>query len=131
MEYSLRALPLGGFVAFPNADDPETGFAKDDPDLLENRPVIDRVLVTSAGAPPARELPAVLQVGALAVVQFGATAPVSCCALLPGRFPVTSEPDTSRFSGRGISVEAPCKAAFHPGPGAGNSTWRVQASSST
>jgi membrane-associated protease RseP (regulator of RpoE activity) len=48
VEYSLRAFPLGGFVAFPD-DDPESPFPPDDPDLLSNRPVLDRFLVTSAG----------------------------------------------------------------------------------
>jgi hypothetical protein len=32
---------------FPD-DDPESGFAPDDPDLLRNRPVSDRLLVVSA-----------------------------------------------------------------------------------
>jgi hypothetical protein len=33
---------------FPD-DDPGSGFAPDDPDLLRNRPVLDRLLVVSAG----------------------------------------------------------------------------------
>jgi membrane-associated protease RseP (regulator of RpoE activity) len=45
--YSLRAFPLGGFVSFPdeeiNSIDPK------DPNLLKNRPVIQRVIVISAG----------------------------------------------------------------------------------
>ncbi|MEO0434068.1 MAG: RIP metalloprotease RseP [Cyanobacteria bacterium J06656_5] len=48
-EYALRALPLGGFVGFPLDDDPNNGFASDDPDLLQNRPVMDRAIVMSAG----------------------------------------------------------------------------------
>lgn len=48
MEYSLRAIPLGGYVGFPD-DDPESKFAQDDPDLLKNRPIIDRAIVLSAG----------------------------------------------------------------------------------
>lgn len=48
VEYSLRAFPLGGYVAFPD-DDPESSFEEDDPDLLRNRPLADRVLVISAG----------------------------------------------------------------------------------
>lgn len=48
-EYALRALPLGGFVGFPLDDDPNNGFAPDDPDLLQNRPVMDRAIVMSAG----------------------------------------------------------------------------------
>jgi membrane-associated protease RseP (regulator of RpoE activity) len=48
VECTLRAVPLGGYVGFPD-DDPESGFAPDDPDLLRNRPVPDRLLVVSAG----------------------------------------------------------------------------------
>ena len=48
VEYTLRAFPLGGFVAFPD-DDPDSKYPADDPDLLRNRPVLDRAIVTSAG----------------------------------------------------------------------------------
>lgn len=48
VEYSLRAFPLGGFVAFPD-DDPSSTFEQDDPDLLKNRPIAQRALVVSAG----------------------------------------------------------------------------------
>jgi membrane-associated protease RseP (regulator of RpoE activity) len=47
-EYSLRAIPLGGFVGFPD-DDPESEIPPDDPDLLSNRPILDRAIVISAG----------------------------------------------------------------------------------
>ncbi|MBF2098941.1 MAG: RIP metalloprotease RseP [Gloeomargaritaceae cyanobacterium C42_A2020_066] len=47
-EYSLRALPLGGYVAFPD-DDPEIPVSRHDPDLMRNRPVGDRAIVISAG----------------------------------------------------------------------------------
>lgn len=47
-EYSLRAIPLGGFVGFPD-DDPDFDFASDDPNLLKNRPILDRAIVISAG----------------------------------------------------------------------------------
>ena len=47
-EYSLRAIPLGGFVGFPDGE-PESGFPKSDPDLLRNRPILDRAIVISAG----------------------------------------------------------------------------------
>lgn len=47
-EYALRALPLGGFVGFPD-DDPESDIDPNDPNLLRNRPVIDRAIVISAG----------------------------------------------------------------------------------
>ncbi len=46
--YSLRALPLGGFVSFPD-DDKASGIPKDDPDLLSNRPISHRLFVISAG----------------------------------------------------------------------------------
>ena len=48
VEYSLRAIPLGGFVAFPD-DDPDCPYPEDDPDLLRNRPIKDRAVVISAG----------------------------------------------------------------------------------
>jgi membrane-associated protease RseP (regulator of RpoE activity) len=48
VDYSLRAIPLGGYVAFPD-DDPESDVPADDPDLLKNRPLADRAAVISAG----------------------------------------------------------------------------------
>ncbi|MDY6936729.1 MAG: RIP metalloprotease RseP [Cyanobacteriota bacterium] len=47
-EYAVRALPLGGFVGFPD-DDPDSNIPENDPDLLRNRPVLDRAIVISAG----------------------------------------------------------------------------------
>lgn len=47
-EYTVCAIPLGGFVAFPD-DDPESAIPPDDPDLLQNRPIFDRAIVISAG----------------------------------------------------------------------------------
>ncbi len=47
-EYAIRAFPLGGYVGFPD-DDPESGIALDDPNLLSNRPLLDRAIVISAG----------------------------------------------------------------------------------
>ena len=44
--YSLRALPLGGFVSFP---DDEDDIDIDDPDLMRNRSIPQRALVISAG----------------------------------------------------------------------------------
>jgi hypothetical protein len=48
VDYKLKALPLGGYVAFPD-DDPSSSFQKDDPRLLKNRPIHQRALVISAG----------------------------------------------------------------------------------
>lgn len=52
-EFTVRALPLGGFVAFPEHSevDEETGTEtiNPDPNLLQNRPVLDRAIVISAG----------------------------------------------------------------------------------
>ena len=52
-EYALRALPLGGYVAFPmNVEYNEEGEVVkelDDPDLLQNRPPLSRAFVISAG----------------------------------------------------------------------------------
>ena len=47
-EYALRAFPLGGFVGFPD-EDPESNISLDDPNLLRNRPLMDRAIVISAG----------------------------------------------------------------------------------
>ena len=47
-EYALRAIPLGGFVGFPD-DDPDSEIPPQDPDLLKNRPILDRAIVISAG----------------------------------------------------------------------------------
>jgi membrane-associated protease RseP (regulator of RpoE activity) len=46
--YAIRALPLGGFVAFPD-DDEDSTIPADDPDLLRNRPIPQRALVIAAG----------------------------------------------------------------------------------
>ena len=45
--YSLRAFPLGGFVSFP--DEEQKGINSDDPNLLKNRAIYQRVIVISAG----------------------------------------------------------------------------------
>jgi len=47
-EYAIRAIPLGGFVGFPD-DDPESAIPPHDPNLLRNRPILDRAIVISAG----------------------------------------------------------------------------------
>jgi RIP metalloprotease RseP len=47
-EYAIRAFPLGGFVGFPD-DDPDSKIPPDDPNLLGNRPLLDRAIVISAG----------------------------------------------------------------------------------
>lgn len=49
VEYSVRAFPLGGFVAFPDNDE-DCPYPEDDPDLLKNRPIADRFWVISAGS---------------------------------------------------------------------------------
>lgn len=46
--FALRALPLGGYVSFPDDDD-DSGIAADDPDLMGNRPLPQRALVIAAG----------------------------------------------------------------------------------
>jgi membrane-associated protease RseP (regulator of RpoE activity) len=46
--FALRALPLGGFVSFPD-DDENSPIPPDDPDLLRNRPLHQRALVIAAG----------------------------------------------------------------------------------
>lgn len=47
-EYAVRAIPLGGYVGFPD-DDPDSKIPANDPNLLRNRPVLDRAIVISAG----------------------------------------------------------------------------------
>ncbi|HEY9813416.1 MAG TPA: RIP metalloprotease RseP [Candidatus Sericytochromatia bacterium] len=47
-EYAIRAFPLGGFVGFPD-DDPDSKIPPNDPNLLRNRPILDRAIVISAG----------------------------------------------------------------------------------
>ena len=47
--YSIRALPLGGFVSFPDDDDDIKSISPNDPNLLKNRPIIQRLFVISAG----------------------------------------------------------------------------------
>ncbi|MBF2022744.1 MAG: RIP metalloprotease RseP [Hydrococcus sp. C42_A2020_068] len=47
-EYAIRAFPLGGYVGFPD-DDPDSEIPADDPNLLRNRPILDRAIVISAG----------------------------------------------------------------------------------
>jgi membrane-associated protease RseP (regulator of RpoE activity) len=47
-EYAVRAFPLGGFVGFPD-DDPDSDIPLNDPNLLRNRPILDRAIVISAG----------------------------------------------------------------------------------
>lgn len=47
-EYSLRAIPLGGYVAFPD-DELDEDFDPNDPGLLKNRPIFDRGIVMIAG----------------------------------------------------------------------------------
>ena len=45
--YSFRAFPLGGFVSFP--DEELNNINPNDPNLLKNRPIFQRVIVISAG----------------------------------------------------------------------------------
>ena len=47
-EYALRAIPLGGYVGFPD-DDEESNIPANDPNLMKNRPIVDRAIVISAG----------------------------------------------------------------------------------
>ncbi|EKQ70501.1 RIP metalloprotease RseP [Leptolyngbyaceae cyanobacterium JSC-12] len=48
-EYALRAFPLGGFVGFPDDDPEANNIDPNDPNLLRNRPILDRAIVISAG----------------------------------------------------------------------------------
>ena len=46
--YSIRSLPLGGFVSFPD-EETDSLVKENDPDLLKNRPIYQRAIVVSAG----------------------------------------------------------------------------------
>ena len=48
VQFALRAIPLGGFVGFPDDDD-DSQIPNDDPNLLSNRPLPQRALVIAAG----------------------------------------------------------------------------------
>ncbi len=48
VQFALRAIPLGGFVSFPD-DDEDSSIPANDPDLLRNRPLAQRALVIAAG----------------------------------------------------------------------------------
>lgn len=65
--YAIRALPLGGFVSFPDDDD-DSEIPQDDPDLLKNRPIPQRALVFSAGVLANLMLAWVVLVGQVAIV---------------------------------------------------------------
>lgn len=74
-EYAIRAFPLGGFVGFPDDDLEESGIDPKDPNLLKNRPVLDRAIVISAGVIANlvfAYLLLVTQVGTVGVQEFNA-----------------------------------------------------------
>jgi membrane-associated protease RseP (regulator of RpoE activity) len=48
VRFALRAIPLGGYVSFPDEEE-GSPFPLDDPDLLRNRPLGQRALVIAAG----------------------------------------------------------------------------------
>jgi membrane-associated protease RseP (regulator of RpoE activity) len=48
VQFALRAIPLGGFVGFPDDDD-DSALEADDPNRLRNRPLPQRALVIAAG----------------------------------------------------------------------------------
>ena len=83
--YALRLLPLGGFVSFPD-DDEESTIPKDDPDLLRNRPIPQRILVISAGVIANLLLAWVVLVGqsALVGIPAGAQPGVMVVSVQPG-----------------------------------------------
>lgn len=86
-EYALRAVPLGGFVGFPD-DDPESDIPANDPDLLRNRPVLDRAIVISAGV-----IANMVFAYMVFVVQFGSIGVPDSFNLKPGVFIPEVMPD--------------------------------------
>lgn len=86
-EYALRAVPLGGFVGFPD-DDPDSDIPANDPDLLRNRPVLDRAIVISAGV-----IANMVFAYLVFVVQFGSIGVPDSFNLKPGVFIPEVMPD--------------------------------------
>lgn len=73
-QYALRAIPLGGYVAFPE-DEADAAVVPNDPSLLQNRPILDRAIVMSAGVIANlifAYLLLVIQVGAVGIPQIDA-----------------------------------------------------------
>jgi membrane-associated protease RseP (regulator of RpoE activity) len=87
-EYALRAIPLGGFVGFPD-DDPESDIPPTDPNLLRNRPVLDRAIVISAGV-----IANMVFAYLVFVLQFGSIGIPDSFMLKPGIFVANIIPDT-------------------------------------
>lgn len=87
VEYSLRAIPLGGFVAFPDEDE-DSPYEEDDPNLLTNRPVLDRIIVTCAGV-----VANVIFAWAICVTQAGVVG-ITEPEYFPGILLGTINPDT-------------------------------------
>jgi membrane-associated protease RseP (regulator of RpoE activity) len=87
-EYALRAIPLGGFVGFPD-DDPESDIPPTDPNLLRNRPVLDRAIVISAGV-----IANMVFAYLVFVLQFGSIGIPDTFILKPGIFISDIIPDT-------------------------------------
>lgn len=77
-EYALRAFPLGGFVGFPD-DDPDSKYPADDPNLLRNRPILDRAIVISAGV-----IANLIFAYLVLVIQFGLVGVPTGINFLPG-----------------------------------------------
>lgn len=87
VQFALRAIPLGGYVAFPD-DDEDSDIPADDPDLLRNRPLPQRALVIAAGVLANLLLAWAVLVAQGAVVGipagFSATPGVVVAAVQPG-----------------------------------------------
>ena len=86
-EYALRAVPLGGFVGFPD-DDPDSDIPANDPNLLRNRPVLDRAIVISAGV-----IANMVFAYLVFVLQFGSLGVPDSFNLKPGVFIPEVMPD--------------------------------------
>ncbi|MBC1261561.1 RIP metalloprotease RseP [Synechococcus sp. BSF8S] len=93
VQFALRAIPLGGYVAFPD-DDEDSDIPSDDPDLLRNRPLPQRALVIAAGVIANLLLAWAVLFGQGLVVGipagFSATPGVLVAAVQPGQPAATS-----------------------------------------